>query len=371
MGFYPRKRAKSIIAKVRRWPKISEVKLLGFAAYKVGMAHMVMTEDYKYSPLYGKEVVKPVTILEAPPLVVIGVRLYAETPYGKIALKEIWCKEVLNPDFRKEIEEKIKEAAKKRREGKKEEAKKIIEELGYKIVFLDITRKVPLPKRIEKDFEKTYNKLLEEFKKYSEKASEVRLIVSTQPRRSGIRKKTPEIFEIPVGGDVSKALEYALNKLGKEVSIEEVFKAGEFVDVISITKGKGTAGVVKRFHVKILPRWHKHRKGHRRIGSIGPTGPAVMFTTPRIGQLGYQQRTEYNKRILMIGSDLNFINPSSGFKHYGVVRSTYLIVEGSVPGPPKRLVKLRYPIRPKKSINFYEGLKLTAIVLGDEVKEVR
>ena len=63
MGFYPRKRAKSIIARVRRWPKISEVKLLGFAAYKVGMAHMVMTEDYKYSPLYGKEVVKPVTIL--------------------------------------------------------------------------------------------------------------------------------------------------------------------------------------------------------------------------------------------------------------------------------------------------------------------
>jgi large subunit ribosomal protein L3 len=39
------------------------------------------------------------------------------------------------------------------------------------------------------------------------------------------------------------------------------------------------------------------------------------------------------------------INPSGGFKHFGLVKGDYLVVRGSVPGVPKRLVKMRQPIR--------------------------
>jgi len=345
MGYYPRKRAKSIVARVRRWKRIDEVKPLGFAGYKVGMTHIVVLEDNPNSPYFQKEVVKPATIIEVPPLVVCGIRAYTKTPYGLKTVGEIWAKEILFWAERREIENKIKEARGKR------ERRKILDELGYRIVFLDLERVFTLPKidkRVpEGEREKFFEQLVDEFKKKASNCDEIRLIVATQPRKSGLRKKKPEVFELPIGGDTASALDYALGKLGKEVRVEEVFKEGSYVDVVSITKGKGFAGVVKRFGVKILPRWHKHRKGHRRIGSVGPTGPAIMFTTPRPGQLGFQQRTEYNKRILKIGNDPSKINPGGGFKHYGIVKTTYMLLEGSVPGAVKRLVKIRFTIRPK------------------------
>ena len=73
--------------------------------------------------------------------------------------------------------------------------------------------------------------------------------------------------------------------------------------------------------------------------------------------MGFHQRTEYNKRILIISSSgvagsmmspdssLDSINPKGGFKHFGLVKSDYIVVRGSVPGVPKRLVKMRHPVR--------------------------
>ncbi|MEM2666661.1 MAG: 50S ribosomal protein L3, partial [Candidatus Bathyarchaeia archaeon] len=60
------------------------------------------------------------------------------------------------------------------------------------------------------------------------------------------------------------------------------------------------------------------------------------------------QRTEYNKRILKIGMDGKEITPKGGFIRYGIVRGPYMLIEGSVPGPEKRPIKLRYPARPPK-----------------------
>ena len=39
------------------------------------------------------------------------------------------------------------------------------------------------------------------------------------------------------------------------------------------------------------------------------------------------------------------INPDGGFEHFGMIKNDYIIVKGSVPGVPKRLVKMRFPIR--------------------------
>jgi large subunit ribosomal protein L3 len=67
--------------------------------------------------------------------------------------------------------------------------------------------------------------------------------------------------------------------------------------------------------------------------------------------MGYHQRTEYDKRVLKIGVDGSEVSPKGGFLRYGPVRGTYVILDGSVPGPAKRLVRLRYPARPPKKVS--------------------
>ena len=62
--------------------------------------------------------------------------------------------------------------------------------------------------------------------------------------------------------------------------------------------------------------------------------------------MGYQQRTEYNKRILKIGSDGAAVTPAGGFIRYGMVTGPYILVHGSIPGPSKRLIRMRPAIRP-------------------------
>ncbi|MEM4576794.1 MAG: 50S ribosomal protein L3 [Candidatus Nezhaarchaeales archaeon] len=307
LGFYPRVRARRIVARIRRWPKVEveRPQLLGFAAYKAGMTHAVIIEDKPTSPFYGREVVKAVTILDAPPLFVFGIRLYSSTTYGLRSIFEV-------------ISDKLPR---------------------------DLGRKIPIPKNYNKE------DAISKAQQLISKASEVRVLACTQPRLSGLKKKTPEIVEIKVAAkSVEDSWNYALSLLEKDVRATDVFKEGQYVDVVSVTKGKGFQGVVKRYGVKIMPRWHKHRKGHRRIGSVGPQNPSMPFTIPRPGQLGYHQRTEYNKRIIKMGEDGLSITVKGGFVGYGIVRGSYIILLGSVPGPRGRLVKLRYPMRPPKSV---------------------
>ncbi|ABL77640.1 50S ribosomal protein L3 [Thermofilum pendens] len=300
-AYYPRKRARSIVARVRRWPQNREG-FLGFAGYKVGMLHVIGVEMNKNSPFYGQERFYAATVIEVPPLKVVAVRVYEKTPYGKKTLCEVWAKDLPK----------------------------------------DLERVFPLPK--DQSYHEEQLKKLEEVKS---RVSEVRVLAATQPRLSGLGKKKPELIEIAVGGPPEKALSLALEKLGKDLTISDVFKEGDYIDVIAVTKGKGFQGSVKRFGVEEMPRWHKHRKGHSRIGSVGPQKPAIMFYTPFPGQLGFHQRTEYNKRILKVGDaeSLKEINPPGGWPHYGLVRSQFIIVEGSVPGAVKRLVRLRHAIR--------------------------
>jgi large subunit ribosomal protein L3 len=86
-----------------------------------------------------------------------------------------------------------------------------------------------------------------------------------------------------------------------------------------------------------------------------------MWTVPRAGQLGYFNRTEYNKLLLKVSKDGEEINPISGFKRYGLVKD-HVLIQGSVPGPAKRLVRMRNPIRtPKHTI---EQIDITYVSKG-------
>ena len=184
---------------------------------------------------------------------------------------------------------------------------------------------------------------LERIKESLPELKEIRLIGCLQPWLTGIGKKKPEIAEIFLNGGMEKQLGFAEKFLGKELMAKDVFGESDFLDVCATTKGKGFTGVVKRFGVKLQTR---KGKKERIVGSIGPWHPAnVMWTVARAGQLGYQKRTEYNKKLLNIGSDAG-INPKGGFRNYGIIKNDYLIIEGSIPGPVKRCISMRRGIRP-------------------------
>ena len=123
------------------------------------------------------------------------------------------------------------------------------------------------------------------------------------PKKAGISQIKPYLIEIGVGGgDLTSQFEYLKNKLGLEIPIQEIIKPGMSVDVAAITKGKGWQGPVKRFGIK--KKSHKSRKTVREVGTIGAWNPrSVMYTVPRAGQMGFHQRTEYNKQILLVGND--------------------------------------------------------------------
>ena len=305
LAYLPRGRAKRTVGRIRFWPKVEEgPTMLGFMGYKAGMTHIMMVEDKPGSLHLGKEASHPATILDVPPIIVFAIRAYTKDQYGLHTFTEAWMK---SPPK-------------------------------------DFDRALVLPE--EFNTEENLKKIEENL----EKIAEIRLLAATQPRLVAVPKKKPDISEIKVdGGSIKEQVEYAKSLLGKNVSITDVFKEGHFMDAIAITKGKGFQGPVKRWGINILPR--KSRKTKRGVAAIGPWRPArVLYTVPRAGQMGYHQRTEYNKRILKIGVAGKDVTPKGGFVRYGEVKGTYVIVDGSLPGPVKRLVRLRYPARPPTKV---------------------
>ena len=288
MQYWPRKRARREYARIRSWKVVKEAKPLGFAGYKVGMTHVMGIES-------KEECAMPVTIIECPPIKVLGARIYKESS-GK--------RQVIS-----QINAKVPE--------------KDVKILGRKI---SISKKEGLEKKIG-DFDY------------------VRLLAYTQPKQTGIGKKKPEIFEIAIGGSKEEQLKFANEHLGKEMRVEDALHDGMFVDIHGVTKGKGLQGPVKRFGVS--KRSHKSEKTIRGPGSLGAwkAQQHMMYRVAHAGQMGYHTRTEANKWILRVSSKPEEINRKGGFEHYGVMKNSYLLVKGSVLGPAKRLIRFSRSLR--------------------------
>ena len=132
--------------------------------------------------------------------------------------------------------------------------------------------------------------------------------------------------------------------IGKEIEFNDVFDVGEYSDVVAVTKGKGMTGPVQRYGIRRLD--HKTQKKRRKAGNVGPWHPdQLSWRIPLPGQDGYNNRTELNKRILGFGEDPEDVQRDGGFKNYGEVKSNYILIKGSVPGPSERLVRLRTALR--------------------------
>ena len=73
----------------------------------------------------------------------------------------------------------------------------------------------------------------------------------------------------------------------------------------------------------------------------------IMYRVAHAGQMGFHTRTAYNKLLLKISSKPEELNPKSGLHKYGLLKTDYILLKGSVPGPKKRLIRLREPTRVK------------------------
>ena len=305
LAYMPRVRAPRQVAQVRAWPAEARLGLQACAGYKAGMIQIFMIDDHKGSLTASQEIIVPATVVEIPPIVVCAVRLYTLDTHGLNTATEVWASELPK----------------------------------------ELSRSISLPKKYDaqKALERT-GALVKEGK-----VEEIRVLACTQPWTTNLSKKKPELLEIRVGGSsVEERWNYSKGMLGKQVRAGDVFREGEYSDVLAITKGKGFQGPVKRWGIKILPR--KSDEGRRQVGTLRPWSPSrIMWTVPGPGQMGYHQRTDFNKRILKLGNDGKEITPSGGFLRYGQVRGEFVVLAGSIPGPTKRLVQLRRPIRLPRS----------------------
>jgi len=94
LAFVPRRRTKRRRGKIRSFPKDDKSKkphLTAFAGFKAGMTHILREVEKPGSKLNKKEVVEAVTVFETPPMCVVGLVGYIETPRGKRAFGTVWA----------------------------------------------------------------------------------------------------------------------------------------------------------------------------------------------------------------------------------------------------------------------------------------
>lgn len=291
LQFWPRKRSAKMVPSVNWDPikgKDNSNGLLGFITYKVGMGTAVVKDNTEHSMTKGKKMAIPVTILEAPNMKVFSVRFYK----GGNVVKDV----IVSTD---------------------KELKRVV--------------------RLPKEAKSLDSQVPENY-------DDIRVIAYSLPSSINL-KKSPDVIELAI--NAKNKLEYVKSIIGKEISLSD-FLQYSLIDVRALTIGKGLVGPVKRFGINL--KQHKTEKGVRRPGSLGPWHPArVTFRTPISGQLGMFSRVHYNLNVLSHGNAAEKnIGKGTGFKGYGNVVGNYLVVKGSVQGPPKRQVLLTPSYRPTK-----------------------
>lgn len=354
LGFLPRKRTRHHFGKIKSFPKDDQSKaphLTAFMTYKAGMTHIVRDMDRPGSKLHKKEVAEAVSIVEAPPMVIVGLVGYVETPRGLRALASVMAGH-LSDDCKRRFYKawhKSKQKAYTKYQKRWSEASKSGE---------------AAPMAAE----------LARIKNYCQV---VRAICHTQVSKiGGIGQKKAHIKEIQVnGGTVAQKVDFITGLFEQQVKIADVFSQDEMVDTIGATKGHGFHGVVTRWGCTRLPR--KTHRGIRKVACIGTWHPTrVQFQVPRSGQRGYHHRTEINKKIYRIGKNVKEdpnsatteqdltekgITPMGGFSHYGMVTQDWVMIKGAVVGPRKRVVTLRKSLLPQVSRKATEKIELKFI----------
>ncbi|MDE1855018.1 MAG: 50S ribosomal protein L3 [Candidatus Micrarchaeota archaeon] len=294
LEYWPHRRAQRLLPRVRNWPTPAEPSVLSLVAFKAGMTHIGMIDDSQ-SPTKGQEITRAATVVVFPKMFVYGARLYKKSYLYRQPATEVY------------------DAA-------------MAEKVGIKKV-------------------KSGN--VEEAKKKAGEYDEVTALAFADPTPLGIGIKKMIRFEFPVGGkDTASKIAFIEKAIGKEIKPSEVLANGDFIDIIGISMGKGWEGPIHRFGAS--RQYHKATGKRRHISPLGAFSPGkVLFSVPQAGHLGFNYRTEINKRVLKIGTiqDAASVTPNGGFLNFGTIKNDYLLLAGSVVGPAKRLLRIRKALR--------------------------
>jgi len=349
LGFLPRKRCSRARGKVKTWPKDdekAEPHLTAFMGYKAGMTHIVREMNKPGSDAHRKEVVEAVSILETPPMYVVGVVGYTKTPQGLRSLVTVWASH-LSEDVKRRF---------------------------YKNWHKSDKKKAFVKYAARQETDEGKQEMAEQLKRMKQHCSSIRVIAHTQVRECLRNQKKAHLMEIQVnGGSVDQKVDFAYNLFEKKVGVKDVFSTNEMLDIIGVTKGHGYEGVVTRWGVTRLPR--KTHRGLRKVACIGAWHPSrVRFTVARSGQRGYFHRTEVNKKVYRIGDkgdaksctteqDLTekSITPMGGFPHYGVITNDWVMIKGAIVGKRKRIITLRKSLITQKSSDAKEEVDIKFI----------
>lgn len=122
-------------------------------------------------------------------------------------------------------------------------------------------------------------------------------------------------------------------EIGGEIKLEDVFEAGQMVDVAGVSKGKGFAGVIKRHHFRSQDNTHGNSLSHRAPGSIGQNQtPGRVFPGKKMaGHLGNVRRSAMNLEVVRIDAERHVI-----------------AVKGAVPGATGGDVILRPAVKAQR-----------------------
>jgi large subunit ribosomal protein L3 len=125
----------------------------------------------------------------------------------------------------------------------------------------------------------------------------------------------------------SDASEYAL---GQELTVDGTFEAGQLIDVVGTSKGKGFAGAMKRHNFSGVGASHGAHRNHRKPGSVGGAAtPGRVFKGQRMpGRMGGERVTVQNLTVQAIDAEKGLI-----------------LVKGAVPGARGRLVFVRNAVK--------------------------
>ncbi len=118
--------------------------------------------------------------------------------------------------------------------------------------------------------------------------------------------------------------------LGQELTVDGTFEAGQLVDVVGTSKGKGFAGVMKRHNFKGVSASHGSHRNHRKPGSIGASStPSRVFKGMRMaGRMG-------GERVTVLNLTVHSIDIEKGL----------MLVKGAVPGARGRIVYVRNAVK--------------------------
>ena len=123
--------------------------------------------------------------------------------------------------------------------------------------------------------------------------------------------------------------DYATMNVGDELKAD-IFAEGDKVDITGVSKGKGYAGVIKRYNAQRTPMTHGGGPVHRHAGSMGSnTDPSRIFKGKiGAGHMGAEQVTIQNLDVVKVDAELNLI-----------------AVRGAVPGPKGGIVYLKNTVK--------------------------